>query len=125
MVGSAHPRLMSSVVVTLVQVRHNDTSWPASRLRMNLLVQMLANRAQRDWRNIEGESNRTAGLSSVFKVRVVGSPSSVNLDGTGEADCCLIVAGVASTSGSMRTLDECSDGEAALNCENLCYPLIG
>jgi len=106
-VGSAHPRLISSVVVTFVQVMHNDTSWPASRLRMNLFVQMLANRAQRVLKNTEGESNRTCGLdtsSSVPKDLVVGSPPSSNLDGTGEADCCLVVVGMALTSESMGAL---------------------
>ena len=108
MVGRAHPRLKSSVVVTFVQVIHNDTSWPASRLRMNLLVQMLANRAQRVLKNTEGESNRTFGLDifSVFKDWVAGSPSSSNLDGTGDADCCLIVVGAAFTPESMGDLGE-------------------
>ena len=70
---------------------------------MNLFVQMLANRTQKVLRNTEGESNRTLGLviSFVFKGWVIGSPSSSNLDGTGEADCCLIVVGTALMLGSM------------------------
>ena len=117
MVGNAHPRLMSSVVVTLVQVMHNDTSWPASRLRMNLFVQILANRAQRVWKNTNGESNRTfsLGISSVFKDRVVRSPSSVNFDETGEGDCCIVFTRVALAVWFLRTLDECSGGGAAFN----------
>ena len=61
--GRVHPRLTSSVVVTSVQVTHNDTSWPASRLRTNLFVQILANRAQKLSRNVDRESNRTFGLA--------------------------------------------------------------
>ena len=122
MVGRAHPRLTSSVVVTFVQVIHKDTSWPASRLRMNLLVQMLTNRAQRVLKNTEGESNRTFGLeiSSVFKDRAAaGSPSSSNLDGTGEVDCRLIVAGAALTLESMGALGESSGGrDSSPNGEN-------
>jgi len=77
---------------------------------MNLFVQMLTNRAQRVLKNTEGESNRTFGLgiSPTFKDRVVGSPSSSNLDGTGEADCCLVVFGMALTSESMGALGESS-----------------
>ena len=77
---------------------------------MNLFVQMLANRAQRVLKNTEGESNRTFGLgtSSVCNDRVVGSPSSSNLDGTGEAGCCLVVVGTALTSESMGALGESS-----------------
>ena len=125
MVGNAHPRLMSSVVVTLVQVMHNDTSWPASRLRMNLFVQMLANRAQRVWKNTEGESNRTFGLGvSEFKDRVVGSPeSSVNFDETGEGDCCIVVAGVTLAVWFLRTLDECCQAVVRLLIEKICVNL--
>jgi len=60
---------------------------------MNLLVQILANRAQRVLKNTDGESNRIFGLttSSVATGEVVGSASSSNFDGTGEAACCLVV----------------------------------
>jgi len=123
-VGSAHPRLMSSVVVTLVQVMHSDTSWPASRLSMNLFVQMLVNRAQRVLKNTDDESNWIFGLgiSSVVKDWVVGLSSSVNFDRIVESDRCVVVAGVASTFGSMRTLDECSGG-GWLSIENICVKL--
>ena len=83
----------------------------ASRLRINLFVQMLANRAQMVSKNTEGESNRTCGLdtsSSASKDRVVGLPSSSNLGGTGEADCCRIVVGIASAPRSMGALGESS-----------------
>ena len=110
MVGRDHPRLKSSVVVTFVQVIHKDTSWPASRLRVNLFVQILANRAQKVLKNTEGESNRTFGLDtfSVPKDRVVGSPSSSNLDGTGETDRRPIVVETALTPESMGALSESS-----------------
>jgi predicted secreted Zn-dependent protease len=62
-VGKAHPRWTSSVVVTFVQVIHKDTTCPASKLRTNLFVQILANRAQRDPKNADGESNRIFGLT--------------------------------------------------------------
>jgi hypothetical protein len=64
---------------------------------------MLTNRAQRVLKNTDGESNRTLGLviSSVPKDWVVGSASSSNLDGTGEADCCLAIVGTAVTVESM------------------------
>lgn len=68
-VGRAHPRLISSVVVTFVQVMHNDTSWPASKLRMNLFVQILANRAQKVLKKTDGESNRTLGLETASAFR--------------------------------------------------------
>lgn len=94
MVDMVHPRLTSSVVVTLVQVMHNETSWPASKLKTNRLVQMLAKRAQRVLKKTEGESNRTSGLAvgSMVADGMVGDPSSSsNFDGTGETDCCLVV----------------------------------
>jgi len=121
LVGRAHPRLVSSVVVTPAQVIHNDKSWPAGRLRMNLFVQVLANRAQRVLKNINYESNRTFGLgiSTAFKDWVVGSPSSVNFDGIMEADLCVAPPGLASTFGSTRTLDECSGG-GWLSIEKIC-----
>lgn len=104
MVDMVHPRLTSSVVVTLVQVIHNETSWPASKLKMNLLVQILAKRAQRVLKKTEGESNRTSGLavSAIVADGMVGDPSSSNFDGTGETDCCLVVVvGAGVTLGSM------------------------
>jgi hypothetical protein len=75
----------------LVQVMHKDTTWPASRLRMNLFVQMLTNRAQKVLKKTDGESNRIFGLtiSSVLTDRV-GSALSSYLDGIGEADRCLV-----------------------------------
>jgi len=87
---------------------------------MNLFVQMLTNRAQRVLKNTEGESNRTFGLciTSVFGDRVVGSPSSSNLDGTGEADCCLIVVGTALTLESMGALVRVQVGGITPNGEN-------
>ena len=56
---------------------------------MNLFVQMLENRAQRVLKNTDVESNWTFGLeiSSVFGDRVVGSPSSADLDGAREVLC--------------------------------------
>ena len=60
---------------------------------MNLLVQILTNRAQRVLKNTDSESNRIFGLAipSVLTDRVVGSTSSSNFDGTGEAESCLVV----------------------------------
>ena len=43
-VGKDQFRCINSVVVTFVQVMHRDTTWPASRERMNRLVHMLVNR---------------------------------------------------------------------------------
>jgi hypothetical protein len=103
-VDIVHPRLTSSVVETLVQVIHSETSWPASMLRTNLLVQMLAKRAQRVLKKTEGESNRISGLAAGSMVAdgMVGDPSSSNFDGTGERDCCLVVVvGAGVTLGSM------------------------
>jgi hypothetical protein len=42
---NVHPRLTSSVVVTLVQVMHRETSWPASNDNTNRLVHKLFHRA--------------------------------------------------------------------------------
>jgi hypothetical protein len=55
---------------------------------MNVLDQMLENRAQRVLKNADGESNRTLGLEtpSVFTDRVVGPSSTANASGIGERD---------------------------------------
>ena len=107
-VGRAHPRRTSSVVVTSVQVIQIATSWPASRLRMNLFDQMLENRAQKLLKNTNRESNRTLGLEipSAFTDRVVGSSSVSNSDGTGEGDCCSTSLGIAMTRHSVKVFDE-------------------
>lgn len=87
---------------------------------MNLLVQMLANRAKKVLTNTEGESNRTFGLcaASVLKDGVEGLPSSSTLDGMGEADCCLIVVGKALTSESMGALVKVQVGGTVPNGGN-------
>lgn len=110
-VGRTHPRLTSSVVETSIQVMHNDTNWPATTLRMNLFVQILANRAKRVSRNTDGESNKTLGLevSSTFVDRVTESTLSSNLDGTGEAGCWLVVVGAVTVFESMVILSEGSN----------------
>ena len=74
---------------------------------MNLLVQILTNRAQRVLKNTDGESNRIFGLtiSSAATGRVAGPASSSNFDGTGEAACCLVVVRTG-VEESMEVLDE-------------------
>ena len=87
---------------------------------MNLLVQILANRAQRVLKNTDGESNRTFGLtiSSAVADRIVGSASSSNFDGTGEVDCCLVVVRTGVTE-SMGALDEGSGQRNASTVEKI------
>lgn len=99
--------MKSSVVVTLVQVIHSDTTWPANKLRMKFFVHILANRAQRVLKNTEGESNRTSGreISSAF-AGWVGSTVSSNLDGTGEVDSCLVAFERPSPVVAIRVLGE-------------------
>ena len=74
---------------------------------MNLLVQILTNRAQRVLKNTDSESNRIFGLAipSVLTDRVVGSTSSSNFDGTGEAESCLAVVRTGAEIASMGALD--------------------
>jgi len=107
-VGKAHPRRTSSVVVTSVQVIHTATSWPASRLRTNLFDQILENLAQKVLKNTGGESNRTLGLEipSVFTARVVGPSSTSNSNGSGEGDWCLAFVGTAIKFDSMGALGD-------------------
>jgi len=107
-VGRVHPRRTSSVVVTSVQVIQIATSWPASRLRMNLLDQMLEKRAQRVSKNTNGESNRTLGLEipSMFTDRVAGSSSTSNSGGTWEGEWCFALVGTAIMFDSMEILDD-------------------
>lgn len=69
---------------------------------MNLLVQILANRAQRVLKNTDGESNLIFGLAVTD--RMAGSASSSNFDGTGETDRCLVVVDTGATVDSMEVL---------------------
>ena len=107
-VGRTHPRLTSSVVVTSVHVIHSDTSWPASRLRTNLFVQILANRAQRLFNNHDGESNRTIGLAVSFVVtdRVVESAPSSSLCGARESGCWASILGAGVAPETMEAFNE-------------------
>lgn len=86
---------------------------------MNLLVQILANRAQRVLKNTDGESNRIFGLtiSSAATGGVVGPASSSNFDGTGEAVCCLVVVRTGVVE-SMEALDEGSGRRDVSAVEN-------
>lgn len=60
---------------------------------MNLFVQILTKRAQKVSKNTDGDSKRIFGLatSSVLTDRAGSAPSSY-LDGSGEADFCLVVS---------------------------------
>jgi hypothetical protein len=55
-VALLQPRMTSSVVVTLVHVMHKDTSCPARRARVNLLVHRLLKRAQKLEQKAEGDA---------------------------------------------------------------------
>lgn len=92
---------------------------------MNLLVQILANRAQRVLRNTDGESNRILGLviSSVAMGRVVGSTSSSNLDGTGETDRCSVVVKAGGAFESMRGLGSSGRRDALAGHQENCVQL--
>ena len=60
-VGNAQLRLTNSVVVTFVQVMQSETTWPASRDRINRRVQILQKRLQILEVNAEGESYTIMG----------------------------------------------------------------
>ena len=64
MVGKDQFRCINSVVVTFVQVMHRDTTWPASRERMNRLVHMLVNRLHELLENAATELKAIRGLDS-------------------------------------------------------------
>lgn len=70
---------------------------------------MLVNRAQRVLKNTDHESNRTLGLEiPALTGRVLGSASSMNVDGIRDADCGLAVVGTAVMLDSMKALGESS-----------------
>ena len=81
-VGNAQLRLTNSVVVTFVQVMQSETTWPASRERINRRVQTLRKRLQRLEANADGESYTTKG-------RVEGPTGSVStlLPATDDTSC--------------------------------------
>jgi len=96
---------------------------------MKLFDQILEKRAQKVLKNTNGESNRTLGLetSPTFTDRVVGPSSSLNLDGAGEADCCLTVIGIATTLDSMEALDKRSgrrDGPPPMEAMPVMTPVL-
>lgn len=76
-VDSVHPRLTSSVVVTLVQVIHNDTTCPARNAMINGLVHTLLHRAAKLFANALGEEYTIGGRSDTSGASEIEWPLSL------------------------------------------------
>lgn len=63
-VGSAKPLIFSSVVMTLVDVMQNESSWPARMDQINRRVHKLLKRLSTDPTNIPKESYRIGGRTA-------------------------------------------------------------
>ena len=72
-------RLTSSVVVTFVQVMHNETTCPASSARVKRRVQMLAKRAQVLLMSAAGEVKSIGGRIDLTGAAVSSAALSVTV----------------------------------------------